>query len=147
MNSIEVTLSEFIDAGFFTAVAAILAVLLVYYVIYRADQRVRTAIADDAFVLDNYFTYGPPKNFLIVVRVCKKRSLFRFFSWFIRVEVHVDSKYVYNDDSPAFLTPGQVTRYRNDMLRKSPAELCAAAHDRYMIDIIDNFDGGKNGQS
>ena len=147
MNSIETTISELIDAGIFEHGMYIFIILLAYYLIYSHSQRVRIAIADDAFDMQNYFDKNLPDNFMAFVKICEIKSVWRPFKYIIWTKIVYNGEIIFVEDSPVFRTVSQVNRYRDNMLGKDVMELCTEAHNRYMENVIDELDGGNDGQS
>lgn len=147
MISIETIISELIDMGVFDSAAYIFAVLFIYYLIYSHLQRVHIAIADSAFDMQSYFNKVLPSDFTAVVEIRKIKSVWRPFRYIIWTKIAYNSEIIFLEGSPVFRSAGQVNRYRDNMLGKGVTELCTEAHNRYMENIIDELEGGNDGQS
>jgi len=147
MNSIETIISELIDMGVFDSATYIFAVLFIYYLIYSHSQRVYIAIADSAFDMQNYFNKVLPGDFTAFVKIREIKSVWRPFRYIIWTKIVYNGEIIFLEDSLVFRSVNQVNRYRDNMLGKGVAELCTEAHNRYMENIIDELDGGNDGQS
>lgn len=147
MNSIETIISELIDMGVFDSAAYIFAVLFIYYLIYSHSQRVYNAIVDSAFDIQNYFNKVLPGDVMAFVKICEIKSVWWPFKYIIWMEIAYNGEIIFLEGSPVFMSVGQVNRYRDNMLDKDMMELCTEAHNRYMENVIDELEGGNDGQS
>lgn len=139
------TVLDLIDAGFFDDVEAVLIAFFVFFMLKIIQGKTKTAICDDTFDLQKYFYNNIPENFTIFIKIHEVKGFWHFFRYYIKVEILFDRNSIYIEDSPAFKFPWQVHRYKEQMMKMSPFDLCTKAHNKYLEKVIDNLDGEKNG--
>lgn len=139
------TVLDLIDAGFFDDVEAVLIAFFVFFMFKIIQGKTKTAICDDTFDLQKYFYNNIPENFTIFIKIHEVKGFWHFFRYYIKVEILFDRNSIYIEDSPAFKFPLQVHRYKEQLMKMSPFDLCKKAHNKYLEKVIDNLDGETNG--
>ena len=139
------TVLDLIDAGFFDDVEAVLIAFFVFFMLKIIQGKTKTAICDDTFDLQKYFYNNIPENFTIFIKIHEVKGFWHFFRYYIKVEILFDRNSIYIEDSPAFKFPRQVHRYKEQLMKMSPFDLCTKAHNKYLEKVIDNLDGETNG--
>ena len=139
------TVLDLIDEGFFGDVETIMIAFFVFLMIQIARRKTKIAICDDTFELQKYFYNNIPENFTIFIKIHEVRGFWHFFRYYIKVEILLDKNSIYIEDSPAFKFPYQVHRYKEELMKMTPFDLCTKAHNKYMEKVIDNLDGETNG--
>ena len=139
------TVLDLIDAGFFSDTEAIMIAFFVFLMIQIVRRKTKIAICDDTFELQKYFYNNIPENFTIFIKIHEVKGFWHFFRYYIKVEILFESNSIYIEDSPAVKLPYQVHRYKEQMMKMTPFDLCTKAHNKYMEKVIDNLDGETNG--
>lgn len=139
------TVLDLIDAGFFDDVEAVLIVFFVFFMLKIIQGKTKIAICDDTFDLQKYFYNNIPENFTIFIKIHEVKGFWHFFRYYIKVEILFDRNSIYIEDSPAFKFPWQVHRYKEQLMKMTPFDLCTKAHNKYLEKVIDNLDGETNG--
>lgn len=139
------TVLDLINEGFFGDVETILIAVFVALLIQIVRRRIKIAICDVTFELQRYFYNNIPENFTIFIKIHEVKGFWHFFRYYIKVEILYDRNSIYIEDSPAFKFPWQVHRYKEQLMKMSPFDLCTKAHNKYLEKVIDNLDGETNG--
>jgi hypothetical protein len=139
------TVLDLINEGFFKDTETILIAVFVALIIQIVRRRTKIAICDATFELQRYFYNNIPENFTIFIKIHEVNGFLHFFRYYIKVEILYDRNSIYIEDSPAFKFPWQVHRYKEQLMKMSPFDLCTKAHNKYLEKVIDNLDGETNG--
>lgn len=139
------TVLDLINEGFFKDTESILIAVFVALMIQIVRRKTKIAICDDTFDLQKYFYNNILENFTIFIKIHEVKGFWHFFRYYIKVEILFDRNSIYIEDSPAFKFPWQVHRYKEQMMKMSPFDLCTKAHNKYLEKVIDNLDGETNG--
>lgn len=139
------TVLDLINEGFFKDTETILIAVFVSLIIQIVRRRTKIAICDVTFELQRYFYNNIPENFTIFIKIHEVNGFWHFFRYYIKVEILYDRNSIYIEDSPTFKFPWQVRRYKEQMMKMTPFDLCTKAHNKYLEKVIDNLDGETNG--
>ena len=139
------TILDLIDAGFFDDVEMVLVAFFIFLVFKIIQSKTRIAICDDTFDLQKYFYNNIPENITIFIKIHEVKGFWHFFRYYIKVEILYDRNSIYIEDSPVFKTASQCHRYKEQMMKMTPFDLCTKAHNKYLEKVIDNLDGETNG--
>lgn len=139
------TVLDLINEGFFKDTESILIAVFVALMIQIVRRKTKIAICDDTFDLQKYFYNNIPENFTIFIKIHEVKGFWHFFRYYIKVEILYDRNSIYIEDSPVFKFPWQVHRYKEQLMKMSPFDLCTKAHNKYLEKVIDNLDGETNG--
>lgn len=139
------TVLDLINEGFFKDTESILIAVFVALMIQIVRRKTKIAICDDTFDLQKYFYNNIPENFTIFIKIHEVKGFWHFFRYYIKVEILYDRNSIHIEDSPVFKFPWQVHRYKEQLMKMSPFDLCTKAHNKYLEKVIDNLDGETNG--
>lgn len=139
------TVLYLINEGFFGDVETIMIAVFVALMIQIVRRKTKIAMCDDTFELQKYFYNNIPENFTIFIKIHEVKGFWHFFRYYIKIEILYDRNSIYIEDSPAFKIPWQVHRYKEQLMKMTPFDLCTKAHNKYLEKVIDNLDGEKNG--
>lgn len=139
------TVLYLINEGFFGDVETVMIAVFVAIMIQIVRRKTKIAISDDTFELQKYFYNNIPENFTIFIKIHEVKGFWHFFRYYIKVEILYDRNSIYIEDSPAFKFPWQVHRYKKQLMKMTPFDLCTKAHNKYLEKVIDNLNGETNG--
>lgn len=139
------TVLYLINEGFFGDMETIMIAVFVALMIQIVRRKTKIAMCDDTFELQKYFYNNIPENFTIFIKIHEVKGFWHFFRYYIKIEILYDRNSIYIEDSPVFKIPWQVHRYKEQLMKMTPFDLCTKAHNKYLEKVIDNLDGEKNG--